>query len=74
MRKHLKRLLKFRDAGYFNADYSTATGDDASLALGQADAGFAFMMNFIAVAAFEYNPEANIGFMPILTEWAESHT
>lgn len=60
-----KLVQDFKQAGYFNPDYSTATGDDASLALAQGDAGFAFMMNFVAVASFEYNPDASIGFMPI---------
>jgi raffinose/stachyose/melibiose transport system substrate-binding protein len=36
-----------------------------SIALAQGDTGFSFLMNFVAVAAYGYNPEAKVGFMPI---------
>lgn len=63
--KSLEMVAKFRDAGYFNPDYSSATTEDISLALAQGDTGFSFLMNFVAVSAYGYNPDAKVGFMPI---------
>ncbi len=63
--KALELVAQFRDAGYFNPDYSSATSDDISLALAQGDTAFSFLMNFVASTAYTYNPEANIGFMPV---------
>ncbi|MCL3861057.1 ABC transporter substrate-binding protein [Actinotalea sp. K2] len=61
----LDKVAQFRDSGYFNPDYTSATSDDISLALAQGDTGFSFLMNFVAVTAYTYNPDANVGFMPI---------
>ncbi len=61
----LEMIAAFRDAGYFNPDYSSATSDDISLALAQGDTAFSFLMNFVAVTGYSYNPDANIGFMPV---------
>ncbi|MEM8860050.1 MAG: extracellular solute-binding protein [Chloroflexota bacterium] len=63
--KALEMVATFRDAGYFNPDYSSATSDDISLALAQGDTAFSFLMNFVAVTGYTYNPDANIGFMPV---------
>jgi raffinose/stachyose/melibiose transport system substrate-binding protein len=63
--KALEMIAAFRDAGYFNPDYSSATSDDISLALAQGDTAFSFLMNFVAVTGYGYNPDANIGFMPV---------
>ncbi len=63
--KALEMIATFRDAGYFNPDYSSATTDDISLALAQGDTAFSFLMNFVAVTSYTYNPDANIGFMPV---------
>lgn len=61
----LDKVAQFRDAGYFNPDYSSATTDDISAALAEGKAGFSFLMNFVAVGAYTYNPDAKVGFMPI---------
>jgi raffinose/stachyose/melibiose transport system substrate-binding protein len=61
----LDMIAQWRDDALFNPDYSSATSDDISLALAQGDTGFSFLMNFVAVTGFTYNPDANIGFMPI---------
>ncbi|WP_082099767.1 ABC transporter substrate-binding protein [Demequina maris] len=61
----LDKIAQWRDADLYNPDYSSATSDDISLALAQGDTAFSFLMNFVAVTAFTYNPDANIGFMPI---------
>jgi raffinose/stachyose/melibiose transport system substrate-binding protein len=63
--KSLEMVAMFRDAGYFNPDYSSATTEDISLALAQGQTGFSFLMNFVAVSAYGYNPDAKVGFMPI---------
>lgn len=63
--KVLEMVALFRDNEYFNPDYSSATSDDISLALAQGNTGFSFLMNFVAVTAYTYNPDANVGFMPI---------
>lgn len=63
--KALELIAAFRDAGYFNPDYASATTDDISMALAQGTTGFSFLMNFVAVTGYSYNPDANIGFMPI---------
>lgn len=55
----------FTEKEFFNPDYSSATSDDISRALAQGETGFAFIMNFALVTAFEYAPEANLGFMQI---------
>lgn len=55
----------FTKNGFFNQDYSSATSDDISRALAQGETGFAFINNFALVTAYEYNPEGNLGFMPI---------
>lgn len=61
----LDMVQQFKDKDYFNKDYSSATVDDMSKALAQGQTGFGIVMNFALVAAFEYNPDANLGFMQI---------
>lgn len=61
----LEMVAKFRDAGYFNPDYSSATTEDIAKALAKGDTGFSFLMNFVAVSAYTFNPETKVGFMPI---------
>lgn len=61
----LDMVQQFKDKNYFNKDYSSATVDDMSKALAQGKTGFGIVMNFALVAAFDYNPDANLGFMQI---------
>jgi raffinose/stachyose/melibiose transport system substrate-binding protein len=63
--KSLEMVAKFRDAGYFNPDYSSATTDDISMALAEGNTGFSFLMNFVAVTAYTYKADAKVGFMPV---------
>lgn len=60
----------WRTSGYFNPDYSSATSDDVSRALADGNAAFVFSQNQAANNALQYNPDANLGFMPVpsLTE------
>ena len=55
----------FTKKGFFNPDYSSATSDDVARALAEGEAGFSFLMNFVLVTAYEYAPNANLGFMQI---------
>lgn len=61
----LNLVQTFKEKEFFNPDYSSATTDDTSRALAQGETGFAFVMNAELVTAFEYAPEADLGFMQI---------
>ncbi|WP_422935161.1 ABC transporter substrate-binding protein [Sinomonas sp. P47F7] len=63
----LNLVGKWRDAGLFNPDYSSATKTDMSKALAQGQALFEFGPSPIADDAIKYNPNAHIGFIPIPT-------
>lgn len=56
---------EWKTAGLFNADYSSATGDDMARSLADGDAAFAFTQNGRITAALEYNPDANLGYIPV---------
>lgn len=64
-RQILEMVDTFAKNDFFNPDYSSATSDDISRALAQGETGFAFINNFALVTAYEYAPDANMGFMPI---------
>jgi len=55
----------WREAGYFNPDYSSATADDMARALAEDRTAFVFSQNATANNALQYNPDANLGFMPV---------
>jgi len=61
----LDLVAKWRDAGYFNQDYASATSTDMEQALAQGKAAFIFSQNSTANNALQYNPKANLGFMPV---------
>lgn len=61
----LDLIAKWRDAGLFNPDYSSATKTDMSKALAQGQALFEFGPSPIANDALKFNPQANVGFIPI---------
>lgn len=63
--KVLDVVANWAKAGYFNPDYSSATGDSMAKALAQGQAGFVFSQNATADNAFQYNPKAKIGYMPV---------
>jgi raffinose/stachyose/melibiose transport system substrate-binding protein len=71
-RKVLDMVNTFTTNGFFNADYSSATSDDIARALAQGETGFSFIMNFVLVTAFEYAPDAKLGFMQIPAFTAEN--
>lgn len=55
----------WRDAGFFNPDYSSATADDMARALSDDRTAFVFSQNATANNALQYNPDANLGFIPV---------
>lgn len=63
--KLLDTVATWRDSNYFSPDTSSATLDTVARALGQGDAAFAFGSNKYARNGLQYNPEANVGFMPV---------
>lgn len=56
---------EWRNKGFFNEDYSSATADDVAQALADGRAGFTFKQNIVLTTAWKFNPDANLGFMPI---------
>lgn len=58
-------IEKWQKAGYFNPDFVSATLDDMSRQLAEGTAAFALSWPFVIGTALEYNPDANIGFVPI---------
>lgn len=60
----LDMIDEWADAGYFNADYVSASFDDTGKALAQGDAAFAFAQPSLLTTALTFNADANIGFIP----------
>ncbi|WP_035782740.1 ABC transporter substrate-binding protein [Arthrobacter sp. H14] len=61
----LELVAQWREADYFNPDFASATQDDISRALSQGDAAFAFGQNDYAQNGLQYNPDADLGFVPV---------
>ncbi|WP_207455526.1 ABC transporter substrate-binding protein [Desertivibrio insolitus] len=61
----LEKISEWSDAGYFNPDYSSASQDDLARAIGQGDAAFVFVQNYLVASALSFDPEARLGFLPI---------
>ena len=61
----LDQFAQWREAGLFNVDYSSATTDDIAQALGTGTTGFVFIQNSLTTNALQFNPDANLGFMPV---------
>ena len=68
--KTLEIVEGFRDSGYINPDYASATSNDVALALATKQTAFSFLMNFVAVESYNLDPNAAVGFMqcPAFTE------
>lgn len=58
-------VQKWQEKGFFNPDYVSATLDDMSRQLADNTAAFAISWPFVLSTAYEYNPDANLGFMPM---------
>src|SRR5690606_13335171 len=61
----LELIAGWKDAGYFNPDYSSATRTTMSEALAQDLTAFAFGPSAIIQDALLVNPDANLGFIPV---------
>lgn len=63
----LDRVQQWREAGWFNKDYSSASTDDMARALADGTTGFELFQTVLLSQALTLNPEANLGFMPLPT-------
>lgn len=63
--KVLDRVKSWQSKGWFNKDYSSASEDDMARALANGTAGFEIYNNNILASARTYNPNANVGFIPL---------
>jgi raffinose/stachyose/melibiose transport system substrate-binding protein len=61
----LDLVAQWRDQGFFNPDYASAATTDMDQALAQGKAAFIFSQNNRANNALQYNPKANLGYMPV---------
>jgi raffinose/stachyose/melibiose transport system substrate-binding protein len=61
----LTMVDEWREAEFFNPDYSSATDDDMTRALSDGNTAFVFSQNARANNALQFNPDANIGFIPV---------
>jgi raffinose/stachyose/melibiose transport system substrate-binding protein len=64
-RELLTMVDEWREAEFFNPDYSSATDDDMTRALSDGNTAFVFSQNSRANNALQFNPDANIGFIPV---------
>lgn len=58
-------LADWQESGYFNVDAVTAGATDAQQALGHGECGFLTFTTEYITSALTYNPEANLGVMPV---------
>ena len=61
----LAHVADWQEAGYINPDYSSATTDDLGRALAEGTTGFVFVQNYLVATALGFNPDADLGYMPI---------
>lgn len=61
----LDKVHGWQQNGWFNPDYSSASRDDMARALADGTTGFEIAQNAILSNAFTYNPDANLGFIPL---------
>lgn len=64
----LDHVATWQKDGYFNPDYSSATTDDLGRALAEGTTGFVFVQNYLVATALGFNPDADLGYMPIPSE------
>lgn len=61
----LDRVQGWQRNGWFNKDYSSASEDDMARALAGGTAAFELYSNSALSTALTYNPDANVGFLPL---------
>ena len=69
-----QRVVDWREKGYFNKDYVSASPDDMARALAQADTAFTFTQPTVAAEALSYNPDAKIAYIPIPADVGDNYT
>jgi len=65
MSEMLTVVQEWTDKGYFNKDYSSASQDDMARALADGTTAFEFQGTALLTQALAYNPDANVGFLPL---------
>lgn len=63
--KYATMVSDWRDLGYFNVDYTSATLDDIARLMAADKAGFFFRSNTNAQLIQSYNPKVKLGMMPV---------
>ncbi|MEO6529361.1 MAG: extracellular solute-binding protein [Specibacter sp.] len=61
----LDLVAGWRDAEFFNPDYSSATADDIARSMAEGKTAFSITQSSLATKAFEFQPDAKLGFMPV---------
>lgn len=61
----LDLVAGWREAGFFNPDYSSATADDIARSMAEGKTAFSITQSSLATKAFEFAPDAKLGFMPV---------
>ncbi|WP_159500455.1 ABC transporter substrate-binding protein [Microbacterium sp. 18062] len=64
----LDPIAEWSEAGYFNPDYVSATIDDMAQQLAQGQAAIAVTQPSLMTTALTFNPDANIGFIPFVSQ------
>ncbi|WP_309127036.1 ABC transporter substrate-binding protein [Microbacterium sp.] len=67
----LDHVSDWQKAGYFNPDYSSATADDLGRALAEGTTAFVFVQNYLVATALGFDPDADLGYMPVPSEDGE---
>ena len=58
-------LVEFRDRNFLNPDYLQGTWDNVQARLGRGEVAFAFFGRYVITGAWQTNPNARLGFIPI---------
>ncbi|MSS84641.1 extracellular solute-binding protein [Actinomycetaceae bacterium WB03_NA08] len=58
-------LQEWTDKGWINPDYVSATYDDMARQLAEGTAAFAMSWPFVLSDAYDFNPDVNLGFIPL---------
>lgn len=67
----LDHIATWQQNEWFNPDYSSATTDDLGRALAEGNTAFVFVQNYLVATALGFNPDADLGYMPIPSENGE---
>ncbi len=65
-------LVDLREAGYVNVDVLTASADTVHQSMALDELAFIFTNNAAVVSVLEYNPDANVGFVPVFASYDDA--